>query len=53
MIDGRAVSCNDAIDDDLHDAKTKSSIATLTRSHTLGLYRMKKKSHRLKSKLTR
>ena len=43
MIDVRAVSFTDATDDDLHDAKTKSSIATLTCSHTLGLYRMSKK----------
>ena len=53
MKDVCAVSCNDATDDDLHDVKTKISIATLTCSHTFEIYRMRKKSHRLKSKLMR
>ena len=43
MIDLCAVSCNDATDDDLHDVKTKSSIATLTCSHTFEIYHMSKK----------
>ena len=43
MIDVCAVSRNDATDDDLHDTKTKSSIAILTYSHTIDLHRIGKK----------